>query len=235
VIELDGARAPLARFARELVVPAAVGPHLSDHGDEAREAARVTWSARIIDEYRSVPVFAELLHLLADLEAPFAALCAVQQLLGDELRHTHLCAEVASWLGGHADLDLDLADIGLPPRGDHGKARRALDIIGRELVVGEEESIAVLAAYRDATDEPAIRDALATLLRDEVRHAATGRALLRLFDGGPLSRTITPHERRNLDATMAADRADLRARYLASALDGPGRALGASLRPTDLR
>jgi hypothetical protein len=179
-------------------------------------------------------VFGELLHLLADLEAPFAALCAVQHLIGDELRHTAWCAEAAAWLGGHADLDIDLADIGLPPRGEHGKARRALDIIGRELVVGEEESVVVLAAYRDAAEAPRLRGLLGDLLRDEARHAAAGRALLRLFTAGPLAATVTDADRAELAATMAADRRDLRARYLATAHGGPGRALGASLVPADL-
>lgn len=234
MIELDGAVAPLARFARDLDDELRPAPELSGYGAEAVATARVAWAARIIDEYRSVAVFSELLHLLTDLEAPFAALCAVQRLIGDELRHTRACAEVTGWLGGHADLDIDLADIGLPPRADHGKGRRALDIIGRELVVAEQESIAVLAAYRDATTEPAIRDVLATLLRDEVRHAAAGRALLRLFVDGPLAAAVTELDRRTLGATMAADRADLRARYLASARGGPGRALGASLTAADL-
>jgi hypothetical protein len=43
-------------------------------------------------------VFSELLGLLADLEAPFAALCAVQRLIGDELRHTQLAATVVDCL-----------------------------------------------------------------------------------------------------------------------------------------
>lgn len=234
MIDLARSPAPLARFARDLGDPLPAAPDLSAHDAAARDAARVTWSARIIDEYRSVAVFSELLQLLADLEAPFAALCAVQRLIGDELVHTRACAEVAGWLGGHDDLAIDLADIGLPPRGEQPKARRALDIIGRELVVAEEESILVLAAYRDATTEPAIRDVVSMLLRDEVRHAAAGRALLRLFLDGPLASTVSDLDRRTLDATMSADRADLRARYLASAIGGPGRTLGASLTPADL-
>jgi hypothetical protein len=234
VIDLALETAPLGRFARDLAAPAAGAVDLSRYSADEIDVARIAWSSRIIDEYRSVSMFAELLHLLADLEAPFAALCAVQHMIGDELRHTRMCADVARWLGGHDDLDIDLADIGLPPRGEHGKGRRAADLIGRELVVAEEESVIVLAAYRDATTDPAIRDVFAALLRDEVRHAATGRALLQLFTGGALAGSITDLDRRTLAATMSADRADLRARYLASARGGPGRALGASLLPSDL-
>ncbi len=235
MIDLLDAAAPLARFAVDLRGATRSAPDLASHGDDDRDAARQVWAARIIDEYRSVAVFAELLHLLTDLEAPFAALCAVQHLIGDELRHTSWCASVAGWLGGHGDLGIDLADIGLPPRGDQPKARRAFDIVGRELVVAEEESIAMFAAYRDATVEPALRAVLVDLLRDEVRHAATGRALFQLFTRGPLATTVSERDRAELAATMATDRADLRARYRATARGGAGRALGASIEAVDLR
>lgn len=198
------------------------------------EAARLAWASRIADEYRSVAIFAELLRLLADLEAPFAALCAVQRLIGDELRHTQMTAEVVDWLGGRADLEIDLRDVGLPPRGpSETAAMRALRIVAREIVVGEEESIYALAAYRDATTEPAIEAVLEQVLADEVRHAAAGRALLALFDRGALAES-TAELRASLPALMAADRADLRAHYLASAQGGPGRALGACLEAADL-
>jgi hypothetical protein len=235
MIDLDAPAAPLARFAHDLRGEVRAAPFdLARYSDAEREHARQAWAVRIVDEYRSVAVFSELLHLLADLEAPFAALCAVQTLVGDELRHTGWCAEAAGWLGGHADFEIDLADIGLPPRGDTSKARRAFDISGRELVVGEEESIVVLAAYRDAATEPAFRGVLAGLLRDEVRHAATGRALFRLFTDGALAPHVSRRDRDELAAVMSDDRTDLRARYGATARGGLGRALGASLEPRDL-
>ncbi len=234
MIELGAGVAPLARFATELRGAVRAAPDVTTFSMAEREVARQAWAARIVDEYRSVAVFGELLHLLADLEAPFAALCAVQQLIGDELRHTGWCADVAGWLGGHDDFEIDLADIGLPERGELGKARRALEIVGRELVVGEEESVVVLAAYRDAATEPAFRAVMAGLLRDEVRHAAVGRALLGLFTDGALARSVSDEDRVEVTATMVADRAELRARYRASARGGPGRALGASIRVADL-
>ncbi len=237
MIELASESRLLSRFVGDLertalrAMPAR--PQLV-YATQDLEAARLAWAMRIADEYRSVAVFAELLRLLADLEAPFAALCAVQRLIGDELRHTQMTAEVVEWLGGSADLEIDLRDVGLPPRrADETPAMRALRIIAREIVVGEEESIFVLAAYRDATTAPAIRCVLEQILTDEVRHAAAGRALLPLFERGELART-TEALRAELPAMMAADRADLRAHYVSSAIGGPGRALGACLERADL-
>jgi hypothetical protein len=221
----------LERFVRELHGGDPLStPDLSAHPAADRTAARLAWANRIVDEYRSVAVFGELLILLAELEAPYPALCALHHLIGDELRHAHVSATVVGWLGGTADLSIDLADLALPPRPpSESRGRRALLIIARELVVAEEESVVVLAACRDATTQPRIRAVLSALLRDEARHAATGRALLRL-----LAPTVDAADRDDLDAVMAADRADLRARYRAAATGGPGRALGASVTIADL-
>jgi hypothetical protein len=237
VIELETDVRLLSRFVDDLArtAPAPMPPRLSlVYAVEDLEAGRMAWATRIADEYRSVAIFAELLRLLADLEAPFAALCTVQRLIGDELRHTQMTAEVVDWLGGRADLEIDLRDLGLPPRKPtETAAMRAMRIVAREIVVGEEESIFALAAYRDATTDPAIKAMLEQILADEVRHAAAGRALLALFDRGALA-DATQELRRSLPALMAADRADLRAHYLASAQGGPGRALGACLEVADL-
>jgi hypothetical protein len=67
------------------------------------------------------------------------------------------------------------------------------------------------------------------MLRDEVRHAACGRALLRVFEHGALAHAITDADRADLRVVMAADRNELRAIYRAAATGGPGRALGASI------
>jgi len=233
VIDLATDNRLLARFSTELAGAPRPRPLLMACAEDV-EAARLAWASRIADEYRSVAIFSELLRLLSDLEAPFAASCAVHRLIGDELRHTQLTTEVVDWLGGRDDLEIDLRDLGLPPRrSDETPATRALRIIAREIVVGEEESIHALAAYRDATTEPAIREVLQQLLADEVRHAAAGRALLALFEHGTLAEA-TVATRVSLPAVMAADREDLRAHYVASATGGPGRALGACLEVADL-
>lgn len=210
--------------------PMPARPDLSAYAFEDREAARLAWAARISDEYRSVAVFSELLGLLADLEAPYATSCAVQRLIGDELRHTRVMATVVDWLGGDDDLAIDLSAMSLPARGAESAARRAVRIVGRELVVAEEESVAVLAAYRDAVTEPAIRAVLQLVLTDEVRHAAAGRAILDELARAP--RTAGAFE--GLADEMAADRALLRAHYRALASGGPGRDLGGSIRLADL-
>ena len=193
----------------------------------------MVWANRVVDEYRSVAVFSELLLLLAEIEAPYDALCAVQRLIGDELRHTQLCATVVGWLGGAGDLNIDLSGLTLPSRRRQPAAARALRIIGRELVVAEEESVPVLVAYRDATSQPEIAAVLGILVTDEARHAAAGRSLWRVFAQGRLA-NATQRARADICAEMAADRASLREAHAATAHGGAGRGLGASLCAHDL-
>ena len=239
MIELAASRVALfRRFVDDLQatsprdIPAR--PDLSAFSAEDIEAARLSWASRIVDEYRSVAVFAELLHLLTDLEAPFSVLCTVHRLIGDELRHTQLTAMVVDWLGGSSDLAIDLSEVSLPPRAEGEPAlARAVQIIARELVTVEQESIYALAAYRNATTQPAIRAVLDLVLLDEVRHAASGRALLDELGRGPHAAACAA-ELERLAPQLVTDREHLRSTYRASAIGGPGRALGAVLEPHDL-
>lgn len=237
MIAIDFARnAPLlGRWMRELVGdphPLLARP-CGDYPHDDIAAARYTWATRIADEYRSVAIFSELLGLVVDLEAPLALSCAIQRLIGDELRHTAVTAQVVEWLGGLEGFTIDLADVSLPPRPTaETAARRALWIAAREIVVAEEESITVLAAYRDAATEPAIRAVLQSLLTDEVRHAAVGRAIVDWLVDSHHPGALDVRDQ--LATVMATDREHLRHRYLTAASGGPGRALGASLTTSDL-
>ena len=80
--------------------------------------------------------------------------------------------------------------------------------------------------------EPALREMLSTLLKDEVRHAAAGRSLaLRLAQHFGRDRLV---DGKDLPAIVASDVALIRATYRDSATDGPARDLGASLREDEL-
>lgn len=235
MIELTSSGPTLARFVRELdaqaprrVDPRRVGLEGASPADV--EAAWLGWASRIVDEHRSVVVFTELLGLLAAAAAPYEALCAVQRLIGDELRHVRLCAEMAAAFGPLEELDVDLQGLGLPPRSEPELAR-AIAIVARELVVAEGESILALRAYRDAATDPGCRDALALLLADEARHHATGRHLLeRLLAWAPPD-VIDLAE---LERTMCRDALEIRDAHRRGARGGPGRRYGVSIRPSEL-
>lgn len=181
----------------------------------------------MVDEQASVLAFAELLGHLGAIAAPLAALETVHGLLADELRHVRLCAEVASWFGDLDSLEIDLEDLSLPPT-DEPRASRALEIVVRELVVGEAESLIALRAYRDATSDPAVREAYAILLYDEARHASAGRNLEAVLRASFEDAAFEPFLSRR-DDVAEADRRHHRAVHRAGATGGPGRAFGVSI------
>lgn len=236
MIALETQDTVLARFVAELEEqsPYALDlppPQLSAHRADAIESARLTWAGRVVDEYRSVVRFSQLLTLLADAEAPFSALCSIQRLIGDELRHARLCAQVVEWLGGFGGLQIELDGMGLPPTDESPRAR-AYEVVVRELVVAERESLKMLCAYRNATSEPAVRRVFEILVRDESRHFVAGRRLQKLLEAS-FPQEIAP-VRTRVDLAVQGDLATMHRIYRASADGGPGRALGASLTPEEV-
>ena len=200
--------------------------------EEDVQAARRAWAMRVIDEYRSVVVFGELLALLARAEAPVACLAAVQQLGVDELRHTRRCLDALAHVDPGYRPRMDLAELGLPAS-DAAPLSFAFEVVVREIVVAEAESLVSLRAYRGATADPVLRKVLQELLKDEVRHAAAGRSL-----ATELALLLQPGELRRLQAHLRPrvelDLLSLRDGYRRTARGGPGRCLGASIRPDEL-
>jgi hypothetical protein len=239
VIARSGGGSLLARFVADLAAqaPSPLDARAFDrarHTDGDLEAARWVWAGRVVDEYRSVVVFSDLLTRLAALQAPLPALACLNRLVADELRHTVLCAEVSGWMGPFEDLDVDLADLGPPPpSADERPAVRVLETIVRELVVAEAESLRVLVATRRAASDPTVRSALDILVADEARHAAAGKSLERLLVAHlPAEDVAIAAGQRARWAEEERDHA--RAVYARAATGGPGRALGASLELGDL-
>lgn len=226
----------LARFAEDLddqapVVGGALVPDLTRYSPEDIEVAQIAWSHRVMGEYRGVVIYTELLAALAEAEAPYSALAAVQRIIGDELRHTRMCATVVEWLGGWESIHLDLGGQRMP-RTDSAPCAWALEIAARELVLVEEDSIATLRACLRATEEAAIRRVFESLLRDEARHAAAGRALVALIERSYPAEQLASTQAR-LRERLPLEREHLREMALSRAVGGPGRGLGACLLPHD--
>ena len=232
MIALDAPSPALARLARELDEQSLhplgdLRPDLSRATAEDVEAAQIAWSHRVIGEYRGVVIYTELLALLAEIEAPYAALAAVQRVIGDELRHTRLCAEVVEWLGGWESLEVDLGGQRMQ-RWDAPPGVRALWITARELCVVEATAVRAFRAHLRADLDPAIRAVFQSLLADEIRHAAVGAELREHLE------KRFPEGRIGLASMLEGDVRHLREEALQRAGDGPGRALGAVLRRSDL-
>lgn len=227
----DGGAPTFARFVAELEAQgpldvAVLTPDLEAARPEDLEAAQLGWAWRVVDEYRSALRFTELLRDLLVAEAPFSALSSVHRLVGDELRHARLCARAAAAFGSLEGLRIELDGLGWkgPPR---PPKERALEIVVRELVIGEGESIAAMRSYRHVTTDPAMARVLDVLLEDEVRHFATGRHLeTLLLERWPELAALSAE----LEPVLLEDVRTIRAQHRHDARGGPGRRYGVSIR-----
>jgi hypothetical protein len=218
--------------ARELDRDELPAPDLARASDDDREIGRRAWASRIVDEYRSVVVFGELFSLLAAVPAPLPALATVQRLIADELRHVQLCIKVVAWLGGLGALELELTGLGLPPS-PLSPGARALEVVSRELIVAETESLHALRAYRDATTDPGVRAVMDTIVKDELTHARAGHELAAIL-GSLLPADELAALEPELRETMEQDRAHIRRIHLDGAREGPGRPFAASVRREEI-
>jgi hypothetical protein len=130
-----------------------------------------SWTLRSEEERRSAAVFTDLLGLLADGQVPLEVLREVHGIVGDEICHAQMCADMASALGAPRPRSRLLPRVGLEPITAEDRRRRALEIVLVEGAVGETISAALFAAGRRSTEEPQARAALSRILEDEARHA----------------------------------------------------------------
>lgn len=138
-----------------------------------------SWTLRSEEERRSAAVFSDLLALLADGEVPLDVLREVHGVVGDEIRHAQMCADMASALGAPRPRSQLLPRAGLEPITAEERRRRALEIVLVEGAIGETISSALFAAGRRSTEEPQARATLSRILADEAIHA---RCFWRLLD-----------------------------------------------------
>lgn len=229
---LDDGNAPtFARFVADLEAQSPLDAALPEPDREGASeaelhAARLGWAWRVVDEYRSALRFTELLRDLLEAQAPYAALATVQRLVADELRHARLCARLSAAFGPLSEVRVELDGLGWPgpPRPPR---ERALEIVLRELVIGEGESLACMRAYRRATTDPAASHVLDHLLEDEARHFAAGRHLEALLCARWPELVAFAG---SLEPVLLDDVRSIRGQHRADARGGPGRRFGVSIR-----
>jgi hypothetical protein len=225
---LAGLRRQLLEQARHPFPEAA--PDLARYDRADVEAARLQWLNRVVQEHRAVVDYADLLSLLADVDAPFDALSGLERVIADEMRHIAYCRTVVSWLGGSDDFELDLTGFPRRPRPDGQWLEHAILRVTEELLIAEEASLPVQKAYVRACTEPSLRAVLQILLEDDGLHAAIGRAIVDLLI------EVVPAGERDAVAGRARTheeevRRALLAIHRAAAQGGPGGALGGSVTP----
>ncbi len=169
---------PAVEHGAEIVAPVqastrwrrGAAPRIDHLGDDARAALAAEWLATARAEHASVASFARATLELMAVGAPPELLAACSRAAIDEVRHAELTFALASAYAGRA---LDPGPLpALTPRGG-GLAALARDTF-LEGCVGETGAVLeaehALAALGPDGD-PAVRDVLERIVRDETRHA----------------------------------------------------------------
>lgn len=125
---------------------------------------------RADEEYQSAAVFSAALDAVIATALPREIASGLAKIVGDELRHADLCAQLARRLDAPAptwNTDLVRARVAtlLEPRW------RAISLLLVEGAIGETISSALFATGRNGTTEPPQRATLRAILSDEVFHA----------------------------------------------------------------
>jgi hypothetical protein len=145
-------------------------PNLAGFTSEQVAFAARAWTMRAEEEHHSAAIFSDLLSLVVDADVPLDLLAHVTRIIGDELRHTELCAELARRFGATPPRSRALPR-GRPPMQATERRTRGFEILLIEGAIGETLSSALFNAGRHVAEEPCTKAALSLILRDEVLHA----------------------------------------------------------------
>jgi hypothetical protein len=187
---------------------------------ETRAELAQHWSDNGLMEHASVAAFARFTLQLLSLGAPATLVEEAQRALGDEIAHTKLCFSLASRYAGRP-----LGPGPLPVDGalETDSFFTTVATAVTEACIGETLASVEAAEAAEQASDPEVRAALATIARDEGKHAELGWKFLRwaleVADGETRAR-IAEHLRREVERELG---------QVACALGGAERADAASL------
>lgn len=136
------------------------------------------WGLRAQAEYRSAAITAQLLHWLIQAGLSQELLETATRIVGDELAHAQLCAEVVEALGGDWEpvpTEIRHLEMAASP---HGLVASILDSLLPNFLLGETLAVPLFNAMRRGAAQPQVVAALTRILADEAVHRAFGWAVL---------------------------------------------------------
>ena len=155
----------------------------------ATERVRQEWRARIAAEYTSAAITQQLVLWLIQAGAPPDLIEAGLAIVADELVHSRMSHEVYALAGGSEPPAIDRDQLGIARTSE----TLELDILRsavRVFCLGETVAVPLFKHLRERCTEPAARDALDRILRDEVRHRDFGWDLLDWLCASPIGEQV---------------------------------------------
>jgi hypothetical protein len=147
-------------------------PEVSSLSSQARGALAIFWTENARAEHASVPAFSRLSLTLMSVGAPARLLEAAHRAALEEIEHARIAFALATAYAGTAVAPGALPELRHAPA---ASARSVPELARESLIDGclnEGVSAAAAMASSERARDPALRDAWATLARDESAHAA---------------------------------------------------------------
>jgi hypothetical protein len=171
----------------------------------ARARAARLWTLRGRVELESAARFRTLAAELSAHAASDAVIGMAKQAAQDELRHAHLCGKLAEHFGGRPPPD-PLPEAGarrVAPGGLEGRDALLYELVALSCVT-ETLSTALLGALVEAARDTTAKEAMHSILRDEVRHSRLGWAFLAECHAAGARDVVAPHLPALLAATLGS-------------------------------
>ena len=145
--------------------------------ESARALACRVWSYRLRSELESAARFRALAPALRACGASSIIADMADDAAADELRHADLCRQLIRHFGGDLPAEQEISLNTLSPRGIQPGERVLYELVALSCVT-ETLSTALLAELVARAQDPVCRQAMHTILRDEVDHSRLGWAFL---------------------------------------------------------
>lgn len=171
------------------------------HAVAATERVREEWRARIAAEYTSAAITQHLVLWLIQAGAPPDLIEAGLVIVADELVHSRMSHDVYVEAGGTLPPSLVREQLGLARRSELLE-RDILHTAVRVFCLGETVAVPLFKHLRARCTQPAAREALDRILRDEVRHRDFGWDLLDWLCATPIGVDVPKLVARDLPAML---------------------------------
>lgn len=167
----------------------------------ARELAARVWSFRLGSELEAAQRFRALAPRLRAAGASEAIVGMAEDAAVDELRHAELCRQLILHFGGAPPPEPEIALRWTAPAVVDRSERLLYEIVALSCVT-ETLSTALLGELVARATDPVCRQAMHSILRDEVNHSRLGWAFLAEENARGVRDCVGPHLPAMLEATL---------------------------------
>lgn len=170
-------------------------------GESARELAARVWSFRFVSEREAAQRFGALAPILRGAGASQVVVAMAEEAAADELRHADLCRQLVRHFGGAQPPEPELSLRWTAPAGLEGREHVLYEIVALSCVT-ETLSTALLGELVARATDPVCRQAMHSILSDEVNHSRLGWAFLAEEHARVVRDCVGPHLPGMLEATL---------------------------------